>query len=196
MSYVCSICAFFCSVIFGVHSCYICMYADNISHFELLVCFWQIERLVVKGYSKKVDQRNCIKFRVKNEIKCERAFGMLIVAFDESTMSRTQVQLCYKRFKEDWEDVNDDTRPGRPSTLTNIEAVKKMILNNRRITIREVADDVGISFGLCQAFFWRCFRHETCGRLFRNCYIFEQKQSHVDIAQKMLTTIQICLKRL
>ena len=74
---------------------------------------------------------------------------MLTVAFGESTMSRTQVQLWYNRFKEGREDVNDDARPGRPSTSTtdeNIEAVKKMILDNRRITIREVADDVGISF--------------------------------------------------
>ena len=31
--------------------------------------------------------------------------------------------------------------------------MKKMILNNRRITIREVADDVGLTFGSCQAIF-------------------------------------------
>ena len=52
------------------------------------------------------------------------------------------------------EDVNDAARPGRPSTSTtdeNIKAVKKMILDNRRIIIREVADDVVISFGSCQA---------------------------------------------
>ena len=81
---------------------------------------------------------------------------MLIVAFDESTMSRTQVQLWYKRFQEDREDVNDDSRPGRPNTSTtdkNIEPVKKMILNNRRITIREVADVVGIALGSSQAIF-------------------------------------------
>ena len=62
-------------------------------------------------------------------------------------MSRTQVQLWYNRFKEDREDVNDNTRSGCPRTSTtneNIEAVKKMILDNHRITIREVADDVGI----------------------------------------------------
>ena len=35
----------------------------------------------------------------------------------------------------------------------NIEPVKKMIFYNLRITIREVADDVGISFGSCQAIF-------------------------------------------
>ena len=64
--------------------------------------------------------------------------------------------MCYNRFKEGQEHVNDDTSPSRPSTSTtneNIEAVKKMILNNRRITIRDVADDVDISFGSSQAAF-------------------------------------------
>ena len=71
-------------------------------------------------------------------------------------MSRTQIQLRYNRFKEGREHVNDDGLPGRPSTPTtdeNIEAVKKMILDNRLITIREVPDDVGISFGSCEAIF-------------------------------------------
>ena len=80
---------------------------------------------------------------------------MLIVAFDESTMSRTQVQLWYKQFKEGREDVNDNARPGILSTSTadwNIAAVKKMILYNRRITIQEVADDAGISFGSLRMF--------------------------------------------
>ena len=44
---------------------------------------------------------------------------MLTVVFGQSTMSRTQVQLWYKQFKEG----------------ANIETVKKMILDNRRITI-------------------------------------------------------------
>ena len=39
---------------------------------------------------------------------------MLTVAFGESTISRTQVQLWYNRLKEGREDVNDDGRPGRP----------------------------------------------------------------------------------
>ena len=50
------------------------------------------------------------------------------VAFDKSTMSRTQVQLWYNRFKEGREHVNDDVRPIRPSMSTtdlNIEAVQK-----------------------------------------------------------------------
>ena len=82
---------------------------------------------------------------------------MLTVAFGQFTMSRTQVQLWYNRFKETREDVNDDALPGRTRTFTtneNIEAVKKMILNNRRITIKEVR--------LMPSNFYRCFMHETC----------------------------------
>ena len=60
---------------------------------------------------------------------------MLSMAFAESTMSRTQIQLWYNWLKEGREDVNDDALPGCPSTSTtdeNIEAVKKMILDNLR----------------------------------------------------------------
>ena len=35
----------------------------------------------------------------------------------------------------------------------NIEAVEKKSLENRRIIIREIADDVAISSGSCQAIF-------------------------------------------
>ena len=103
-----------------------------------------------------MDRSNSINFCVKTEIKYARTFEMLTVVFNESSMIRTQVQFWYNRFREGREDVNGHARSGRPSTLTtdkNIEAVKKMILDNRRISIREFADDVGISFGSCQAIF-------------------------------------------
>jgi len=75
---------------------------------------------------------------------------MLTVAFGESTLSERNIYKWYKQFFEEGrEDVNDNPRPGRPSTSTtdeNVEAVKKMILENRRITIREVAEEVGMPF--------------------------------------------------
>ena len=61
---------------------------------------------------------------------------MLTTAFGKTTMSITQVYLWYNRFKKGREDINGNARSGRPSTSTtdnNIEAVKKMILNNRQI---------------------------------------------------------------
>ena len=109
---------------------------------------------------------------------------MLTVEFGESTMSRRQVQLWYNRFKESRQDVSEDDRPDRPSTSTtneNIEAVKKVILGNRQITIREVPDDVGISFGSCQKIFKNILG-------MKQQQYFEQKQLRINIAYEMLTT--------
>ena len=102
-------------------------------------------------------------------------------------MSRTQVQLWYNRLKKGRENVNDEALPSRPNTSTtdeNFEALKKMILNKRRIVIREIADDVGISFGSCQAIFTdvlgtKCAATKIVSKLLN----FEQKQHCMDIAQ-------------
>ena len=88
--------------------------------------------------------------------------------------------MWYNRFTEVREDVNDDAPPGRPSISTtdeNIEAAKKMILNNRRITVREIADDVAISFGSCQAIFPDILDVKSAAAKFVPKFLnFEQKQ--------------------
>ena len=61
-----------------------------------------------------MEQRNSIKFWVKNEFKCARIFEMFSVAFGESTMNRTQVQLWHNRFTEGRENVNDYGRQQQP----------------------------------------------------------------------------------
>ena len=49
---------------------------------------------------------------------------MLTKTFFESTISRTQVQLWYNRFKKGRESsLKDDARPSRPSTSTNDENI-------------------------------------------------------------------------
>ena len=130
---------------------------------KMLIVFWCGLRFIL---FEKMDQRNCNKFCVKNEIKCAGTYEMLTMVFGESTKSRTQVQMWYNRFQEDREEVNDDACPGRPSTLTtdeNFEAVKKMILDKNRITIRErLLMMLRHIFRLMPSNFYGCFRHETC----------------------------------
>ena len=43
---------------------------------------------------------------------------MLTKAYGESAMSKRRVSEWYKRFQDVREDVEDDERPGRPSTST------------------------------------------------------------------------------
>ena len=115
---------------------------------------------------------------------------MLSVTFGESTISKTQVQLWYNRFEEGRKDFHDDARRGRPSTSTTdetIEAIRKMILDNRLITIREV--DVGISFGLCQVILAAVLDiKRAAAKIIPKLKKFEQKQRCRDIAQEMLMT--------
>ncbi|UYV78520.1 hypothetical protein LAZ67_16001878 [Cordylochernes scorpioides] len=75
---------------------------------------------------------------------------MLTVAYGEATLDRSNVYRWYKMFSEGREDVNDEERAGRPSTSTideKINEVEKIILANRRITVREAAEDLNISIG-------------------------------------------------
>jgi hypothetical protein len=55
-------------------------------------------------------------------------------------------------FKEWRMSVGEDPRPGRLSTLTNddhVGKVRAVIRGNHRLTVREVADEVGVSIGSC-----------------------------------------------
>jgi len=68
-------------------------------------------------------------------------------------MSRSQ---CHEWFKESRIWVGEDPRPGRPSTSTNddhVERVSAVIRGNHRLTVREVADEGGISIGSCHQIF-------------------------------------------
>lgn len=90
-------------------------------------------------------------------------------------MSKVRVYKLVKRFLNGCENVENDECPGRLSKSTAddyVKKVKKMIMDNRRITIREIVDDVDILIGLCHAFYADVFGCETCGSKIRS-KIFE-----------------------
>ena len=69
-------------------------------------------------------------------------------------MGSTQVFEWFRRFKEGRTSVERDPRSGRPSTSRNEEMIAKVrtiVRNNRRLTVREIADDCEISVGSCDA---------------------------------------------
>ncbi|UYV79832.1 hypothetical protein LAZ67_18000865 [Cordylochernes scorpioides] len=97
-------------------------------------------------------------------------------------------------FSEGREDVNDEERAGRPSTSTTDEKiieVEKMILANRRITVREVAEDLNISIGSCHSIFINDLDMRRVAAKFvpkfLNC---DQKQHRMNIANEMLDSVR------
>ena len=83
---------------------------------------------------------------------------------------------------------------GRQSTSTtneNMETVKEMILDNRRITIKQVADDVGKSFGSCQAIFTNVLdMKRALAKIVSKLLILTKNNVRMDIAQELLTTFK------
>ena len=72
-------------------------------------------------------------------------------------MSLTQCYECFKRFKDGRISVGEDPRPGRPITSTNddhVERVRAVIRGNRRLTARQVADELDISIESCCQIFY------------------------------------------
>ena len=62
--------------------------------------------------------------------------------------------------------------------------MKEIIFGNRRITIREVADNVGILFGSCQAIFTDILGMKpAAAKIVPKLLNFEQKQCQMDITQ-------------
>ena len=63
------------------------------------------------------------------------------------------VYKWFERFRIGCESVEGEGRSGRPSTSKtqeNVEIINEMISSNRRLTIREISEDLNISYGSVQ----------------------------------------------
>ena len=103
---------------------------------------------------ESTEQRIYIKFCFKIGKTATETYQLLQQAYDEDAMGRTQVFDWFRRFKEGRTSVESDLRSGRPSTSRNEEMIAKVrtvVRSYRRLTVREIADDCGISVGACDA---------------------------------------------
>ena len=97
-----------------------------------------------------VEQRSAIKFYVWNEISAAETLRMLQKAFGNEALSKTRAFEWHKMFREGRERVEDKERPGREKRSTDeqyVMEIKDLVLKNRRLTIRDLADTIGISKG-------------------------------------------------
>jgi len=72
---------------------------------------------------------------------------MLQQAYGEDCLSRKQCHEWYQRLKSGRTFIEDDLKSGRPSTSmddNHVEKVLAVIRQNRRLTVREVAEELGI----------------------------------------------------
>lgn len=104
--------------------------------------------------SNVIAQRTCIKYFARNGYTATKTLEIIQKAFGDHTLSKTRVFHWHKMFREGRERVEDEPRSGRPSTSTDerhVAQVRDLVINNSRITIRDIIEQVPISFGSCQS---------------------------------------------
>ena len=109
--------------------------------------------LAIFTMEKEIEQGVCLKFYVSYEITATESFKILQKCFGESNLSRTRVFEWHKAFSEGREVVENLPHASCPSTSVNddnIEKVKKIVLENRCVGIREVVEALKISYGSTQ----------------------------------------------
>lgn len=95
---------------------------------------------LIKGVDQKILHKNGMKESIAKCVKC-----------------KARVHGWHMRLQEDCEYIEDDKRPGHPSTSTNAENVEKaneIVMNGHPMTIREGADDGSKSIGSCHDIFF------------------------------------------
>jgi len=72
---------------------------------------------------------------------------MLVQVYGDKAMKKTAVYKWVKSFSEGRESVTDEERSGRPvtnRTEENIAKVRQSVRENRRLTVRSIAEQVNI----------------------------------------------------
>jgi [histone H3]-lysine36 N-dimethyltransferase SETMAR len=104
--------------------------------------------------SMDFEQRVNIKFCFKLKKNAKEAHEMLKSVYGDNVVTLKTVYKWYERFKSGNESVEDEQRSGRPSTSKtdeNVQKVSKLIRSNRRLTIRELTEELNISYGSVQS---------------------------------------------
>ena len=115
---------------------------------------------------------------------------MIQKAFVDKIMGITQIKEWYRRFKNGRTSVDSDPRSGRPSLTTtpeNIERVRLAIEGDRRLTVRELENDLGIP----KTNVWEILNKilemtRVCAKFIPKLLTTEKKDLHSEIAQDNL----------
>jgi hypothetical protein len=102
---------------------------------------------------QRKEHRVCIKFCAKLGKSVTVTLTMIQQAFGDQSLSRAQVFQWYARFKTGRTSVDDDEHTGRTRSCTtpeNVARIRELVRQDRRRTIHDITEEVGIGYGTCQ----------------------------------------------
>ena len=137
-----------------------------------------------------VKQRAVIEFLVKlGEVSPTKIHDKLCAVYQEETMSVSTLRRWVLRFRNGEESISDKPRSGRPSSASTPETVEKvngLIMQNRRIRVRDLAMQVGCSTGTIVNIINQLNYRKVCARWVPKLLTQEQKDARRDISSDLL----------
>ena len=96
----------------------------------------------------KIWHRGVIKYLQKKGLTPKDIHADMAATLGDDASALSTVQKWATEFKRGRESLEDDPRSGRPATATtqeNIDHVHHMVMDDRRLTVNQTANAVGIS---------------------------------------------------
>ncbi|GFT34863.1 HTH_48 domain-containing protein [Nephila pilipes] len=110
-------------------------------------------------------------------------------------MGVTQIKEWFNRFKDGRTSVESEQRSGRPQTTrsaANVERVRNLVTSDRRLTVREIAEEVGMSKDSAHAILREDFNmNRVAAKFVPKLLSPEQKDLRFEVAQDLLDTANI-----
>ncbi|XP_040357023.1 uncharacterized protein LOC121046630 [Ixodes scapularis] len=142
--------------------------------------------------AERLEQRYCIKFCQKLGDGQVETIRKIPMAFGNDAMSSTQIKKWYNWYKDGRTSVGSESRPqeGRPSTCQKDQVIAELnavVIRDRRVTIREIAEEVGIStFSAHSIMTGDLAMKRVAAKFVPKLLTVEQKQLRVEVSQDLL----------
>jgi len=144
--------------------------------------------------TERLEQRYCIKFCQKLGDTQVEIIRKIQQVFRDDAMSITRIKEWYNHSKDGSTSVDSETRHGRPSTSRNdnvINQVRTLVMQDRHITVQEMADKIGISIGSVHTILTADLGLRRVSMKFvPKLLTMEQKQLRLEITQDMLDCVE------
>lgn len=138
---------------------------------------------------QRKEQRVCIKFCANLGKSATETLEMIQQGFGDQSLSRAQVFQWHARFKTGRTSVDDDERTGRPTSCTTPETValiQELIRQDRRLTIRDIAEEVKVGYGTCQQVLTEELgMHRVAAKFVPRILTADQKQQRVNVCTEL-----------
>ena len=107
--------------------------------------------LIVKIMNfENFEHRAVIKFLTKEGIAPKDIRQRLVNVYGDHAPPKSTVKWWAAEFKRGRQSIEDEPRSGRPvevMTPENSDAVKQLMMTDRRLKVRQIAETLGISYG-------------------------------------------------